>query len=131
VEGPSTLISQTRPPSDLACSRVNMCALPTRHHEAAKVSATQIIPRSYYILKASPFLKMLRPCLPRAGLLLKSFRRGLRSLPPLSHNFQDGVPGLLSPAGFDMAWTQYQSLMIEKLDALTVGTPITLPRDSP
>jgi Fe-Mn family superoxide dismutase len=37
------------------------------------------------------------------------------------HDFREGVPGLLSPAGFDMAWTQYQSLMLEKLSNLTAG----------
>lgn len=80
--------------------------------------------RSCNNLKASSYPTMLRPCLPRAGNLLKSSRRGLRTLPMLRHNFSDGVPGLLSPAGFDMAWTQYQSLMIEKLNTLTAGMRI-------
>ncbi|KAF8863397.1 manganese and iron superoxide dismutase [Acephala macrosclerotiorum] len=66
---------------------------------------------------------MLRPRLPRIGLALRSFRRSIHNVPPLSHNFTEGVPGLLSPAGFDMAWTQYQSLMCQKLTDLTAGGP--------
>lgn len=75
---------------------------------------------------------MLRPRLPRAGNVLRSFqKRGLRTLPMLNHDFSNGVPGLLSAAGYDMAWTQYQSLMIQKLDALTVGMKTTpLPANS-
>jgi hypothetical protein len=64
---------------------------------------------------------MLRPTLPRIGRALGTFRRSLHSVPPLTHNFQEGVPGLLSPNGFDMAWTQYQNLMVEKLNVLTAG----------
>jgi hypothetical protein len=69
---------------------------------------------------------MLRPTLvPRIGrsLTLRPFRRSLHQVPPLAHDFSnEGIPGLLGPAGFDMAWTQYQSLMVEKLNSLTVGT---------
>lgn len=71
---------------------------------------------------------MLRPALPRIGRSLRIgqsnriFRRYLHSVPPLPFEFKDGVPGLLSPAGFDMAWTQYQTLMVEKLNTLTAGT---------
>ncbi|KAH8815196.1 Manganese/iron superoxide dismutase [Xylogone sp. PMI_703] len=61
---------------------------------------------------------MLRPRLPRIGF---SLRRALHQVPPLTHDFRNGVPGLLSPAGFNMAWTQYQSLMVEKLNNLIVG----------
>ena len=42
-------------------------------------------------------------------------------MPPLAHDFRNGVPGLLSPEGFDIAWTQYMTLMMEKLNALTAG----------
>jgi Fe-Mn family superoxide dismutase len=66
---------------------------------------------------------MLRPRLLRIGLSLRTFRRSVHShqLPLLKYDFSGGIPGLLSPAGFDMAWTQYQSLMIEKLSNLTAG----------
>ena len=76
---------------------------------------------------------MLRPALPRIGHSLRItnppriFRRTLRTrhVPILSHDFTNGVPGLLSPAGFDMAWTQYQELMVERLNVLTAGRLIT------
>lgn len=48
-------------------------------------------------------------------------RRCLHSLPALPHTFRDGVPGLLSADGYEMAWTQYQSLMLEKLNSLVAG----------
>lgn len=46
-------------------------------------------------------------------------------LPRLAHDnvFKtQGIPGLLTPESFDMAWTQYQSMMIDKLNSLTQGT---------
>jgi hypothetical protein len=65
---------------------------------------------------------MLRPTLPRIGHSLRTFRRSLHNVPPLTHDFREsGIPEFLSPAGFDMAWTQYQSLMVEKLNVLTAG----------
>lgn len=48
-------------------------------------------------------------------------RRSIHQLPPLEQ-FQDGIPGLMTPDGFRIAWTEYQSLMLEKLNALTAGT---------
>jgi Fe-Mn family superoxide dismutase len=51
-----------------------------------------------------------------------SLRRSIHHIPPLSHDFTDGVPGLLSAGGFDMAWNQYMSLMMEKLNNLTAST---------
>lgn len=64
---------------------------------------------------------MLRPRLPRIGRALKTPHRSLHKVPLLTHDFSNGVPGLLSPAGFNIAWTQYQSLMVEKLNTLTDG----------
>lgn len=64
---------------------------------------------------------MLRPRLPRIGLSLRTSRRSLHHVPLLTHDFSNGVPGLLSAPGFDIAWTQYQSLMVEKLNVLTAG----------
>ncbi|KAK2628231.1 hypothetical protein QTJ16_002877 [Diplocarpon rosae] len=64
---------------------------------------------------------MLRPLLPRSRQCLRAFRRSLHSVPDINPVFRDGVPGLLSPAGFDIAWTQYQSLMVEKLNNLVAG----------
>jgi superoxide dismutase, Fe-Mn family len=47
-------------------------------------------------------------------------------IPALPHDetyAEHGVDGLLSPEGFDLAWTQYQSMMIEKLNIMTMGMP--------
>jgi Fe-Mn family superoxide dismutase len=52
---------------------------------------------------------------------MRQQRRTLFQVPSLGTDYTDGVPGLLSPAAFDMAWTQYQSLMVEKLNVLTAG----------
>ncbi|KAL2863550.1 mitochondrial 37S ribosomal protein mS42 [Aspergillus lucknowensis] len=51
--------------------------------------------------------------------------RGLHQVPQLTYNSQykeNGVPGLLSPEAFDFAWTQYQSLLVDKLNLLTQDT---------
>ncbi|KAE8150539.1 Manganese/iron superoxide dismutase [Aspergillus avenaceus] len=51
--------------------------------------------------------------------------RGLHHVPKLTHDAQfkaSGVPQLLSPEAFDFAWTQYQSLLINKLNLLTQDT---------
>lgn len=68
---------------------------------------------------------MFRPRLriPRVGLARPALRRSMHHIPPLPHDFREGVPGLLSPDGFDMAWTQYMTVMLEKLNALTAGMP--------
>lgn len=67
---------------------------------------------------------MFRPRLriPRAGLARPIQRRSMHHVPSLSHDFRDGVPGLLSAQGFDIAWTQYMTLMLDKLNALVAGT---------
>ncbi|EPE29268.1 Fe,Mn superoxide dismutase (SOD), C-terminal [Glarea lozoyensis ATCC 20868] len=66
---------------------------------------------------------MLRPTLvPRIGrALFTQSRRSIQTVPPLAHDFRNGVPNLLSPGGFDLAWTQYQSYLVEKLNATTAG----------
>ena len=48
-------------------------------------------------------------------------RRSIHHVPLLQHDFSDGIPDLMSPAGFDLAWNQHQGLMVEKLNALTAG----------
>ncbi|KAF4636091.1 hypothetical protein G7Y89_g1987 [Cudoniella acicularis] len=72
---------------------------------------------------------MLRPTLPRIGRSLGIFRRSLHRVPLLAHEFSKGVPGLLSPSGFDVAWTQYQKLMIDKLNLLTAGQDSIPPKE--
>lgn len=64
---------------------------------------------------------MLRPGLARLGHSLRTFQRSLHNVPPLPHNFEGGIPEFLSPAAFDISWTQYQRLMVDKLNQLTVG----------
>ncbi|KAH6675527.1 Manganese/iron superoxide dismutase [Halenospora varia] len=65
---------------------------------------------------------MLRPTLPRIGHSLRVFRRSLHNVPTLQHSYKQGVPGLLSPLGFDIAWTKYQKLLVDKLNQITAGT---------
>lgn len=45
-------------------------------------------------------------------------------MPQLTHQAtfkQHGIPGLMSPDGFDLAWNQYQAMMVDKLNLLTGG----------
>ncbi|KAI0482364.1 Manganese/iron superoxide dismutase [Xylariaceae sp. FL0804] len=75
---------------------------------------------------------MLRPRLriPHVRGLLRQQRasaaiRGLHHMPPLSQFTkarEEGVPELLSPNAFELAWTQYQSFIIQKLNEMTAGT---------
>ncbi|KAH7328813.1 superoxide dismutase [Stachybotrys elegans] len=52
-------------------------------------------------------------------------RRHLHHVPTLPHDYsKEGVPNLMSPGGFALAWTDYMTLMVEKLNALTVGTEL-------
>jgi superoxide dismutase, Fe-Mn family len=66
---------------------------------------------------------MLRPRLriPRVRLAPGLRQRSLHTLPTLPHDFSEGVPGLLSADGFDMAWNQYMKHTLDKLNALTEG----------
>lgn len=47
-------------------------------------------------------------------------------MPSLTHAeafTKDGISGMLSAEGFDMAWHQYQGHIIDRLNTLTAGTP--------
>ncbi|KAI1142769.1 manganese and iron superoxide dismutase [Hypoxylon sp. FL0543] len=49
--------------------------------------------------------------------------RQIHHVPPLKQfDPEEGVPNLLSPQGFDIAWTQYMQYIIERLNATTAGT---------
>lgn len=48
-------------------------------------------------------------------------RRSIHHVPELPHDYSQGIPNLMSPGGFSIAWTEYMKLMVEKLNALTVG----------
>ncbi|TKA70283.1 hypothetical protein B0A55_06740 [Friedmanniomyces simplex] len=53
-------------------------------------------------------------------------RRALHHVPPLEFDetFKTkGIPGLISQHGYRIAWTDYQSLMVQKLNELTAGEP--------
>ena len=46
-------------------------------------------------------------------------------MPPLDNHAvieQNGVPGLLSPKGFNTAYTEYQGHIVDELNASTAGT---------
>lgn len=74
---------------------------------------------------------MIRPRLrlPRLGASLgvqsatnAAARRSYHNVPKLRHEFSEtGVPNLMSPAGFSIAWSDYMTLVTEKLNALTAG----------
>ncbi|KAI2635966.1 manganese and iron superoxide dismutase [Xylaria nigripes] len=71
---------------------------------------------------------MLRPRLriPRAGALLRHaalFKRSEHTVPGLDQfKAEEGVPGLLSPAGFSTAWSEYMHHITDKLNVITAGT---------
>lgn len=74
---------------------------------------------------------MLLPRLrvPRVGASLLSrtptafaSRRSVHNVPKLRYDYAEGgVPNLMSPAGFSIAWTDYMTLATEKINALTAG----------
>lgn len=51
-------------------------------------------------------------------------RRSIHHVPELPHDYSQGVPNLMSPGGFNIAWSEYMKLTVEKLNALTVGTSV-------
>jgi Fe-Mn family superoxide dismutase len=50
-----------------------------------------------------------------------SARRSLHSVPSLPHDFSQGVPKLMSPGGFALAWTDYMTVTLDKLNAMIAG----------
>jgi superoxide dismutase len=55
---------------------------------------------------------------------LRSQARGLHRIPQLQNDAYykaNGVPEFMSPEAFDFSWTQYQTLLIDKLNLLTQG----------
>ena len=47
--------------------------------------------------------------------------RWSHTLPELNLNESHGVPGLLSPQGFKLAWTDYQRLLLTRLNSMVQG----------
>ena len=55
---------------------------------------------------------------------IRSQARGLHRIPQLQHDAyykENGVPEFMSPEAFDFSWTQYQTLLVDKLNLLTQG----------
>ncbi|GAB7354726.1 hypothetical protein MBLNU459_g5141t1 [Dothideomycetes sp. NU459] len=51
-------------------------------------------------------------------------RRDLHRVPPLEFDAdyaEHGIRGLLSPEGYNIAWTNYQALMVKRLNDITAG----------
>ncbi|KAK4553007.1 hypothetical protein LTR86_009931 [Recurvomyces mirabilis] len=70
------------------------------------------------------------PACTRASIIpqtrLPQQQRRAHHVPPLTFDEtfrQDGIPGLLSDQGFRIAWTDYQALLVQKLNELTAGEP--------
>lgn len=42
-------------------------------------------------------------------------------MPVSRHDERVGVPNLLSPEGYDLAWTQHMALMLNRLNQLVAG----------
>lgn len=59
--------------------------------------------------------------LPRVRLAPGLRQRSLHTVPTLDHDFSEGVPGLFSADGYDMAWTQTMDHTLNKLNALVAG----------
>ncbi|KAH7355851.1 Fe superoxide dismutase-like protein [Pyrenochaeta sp. MPI-SDFR-AT-0127] len=57
---------------------------------------------------------------------MPSMARSLYSVPTLANHVElqhNGVPGLLTPKGFQLAYTDYQQHMVDELNESTAGTP--------
>lgn len=58
-----------------------------------------------------------------AAASIAAQRRWQHYLMPLRDNFeQKGIPNFLSPGSINMAYTEYQTYILEKLNALVAGT---------
>ncbi|KAK6614476.1 superoxide dismutase [Botrytis cinerea] len=67
---------------------------------------------------------MFRSRFPRIGRSVqKNFIRSIsQHIPPLKHDFSNGIPEFIGPQAFELAWTSYQKLMVDKLsDAIAGG----------
>ncbi|KAI9650161.1 hypothetical protein NHQ30_000174 [Ciborinia camelliae] len=68
---------------------------------------------------------MFRSRFPRIGLSVKKnfFRSFSHHVPPLKHDFTQGIEEFIGPGAFDLSWTSYQKLMVDKLTDATAGKP--------
>ncbi|KAL1303678.1 hypothetical protein AAFC00_007032 [Neodothiora populina] len=73
---------------------------------------------------SSPAASILPRATIASSLRQRRERRELHQVQQLSYEkefVEHGVPGLLSRDGFDISWTKYQALMMEKLNEITAG----------
>ncbi len=61
------------------------------------------------------------PRVPRVGLSQPLSRRWKHHIPTLNYDIKDGIPRFLSPPAVGIAWSDYMTLMIEKLNNMTAG----------
>ncbi|TEY50430.1 hypothetical protein BOTCAL_0276g00110 [Botryotinia calthae] len=68
---------------------------------------------------------MFRSRFPRIGRSVqKSFIRSIsQHIPPLKHDFSNGIPEFIGPQAFELSWTSYQQLMVDKLSDAIAGVP--------
>lgn len=115
---------------------------PSQVHQGEKrrpAPHTRLAPRIALLPSTHPSQIMLRPRLripsaarPRFGAPVQSpllplayqtrSRHTLRPLHYENEALQNGIPDFLSPTAFKIAWTQYQTHLLEKLNNLTAGT---------
>lgn len=69
---------------------------------------------------------MLRPRLFRIPPFPRVCRRNL-NVPSLQNNLENGIKDFLSPMAVNIAYNEYQSLMLYRLNGLTAGTPLSWP----
>jgi len=113
------------------------------HHHARRHTYTH----TYNMLRPRLIRAPLRPRLSSAPaqsrlLPLACQARSLHSVPPLDYNLKneavtEGLGDFLSPSAFNISWTQYQTHILERLNALTHGMSssslspsVSAPRDS-
>ncbi|KAF7915756.1 uncharacterized protein EAE98_009367 [Botrytis deweyae] len=68
---------------------------------------------------------MFRSRFPRIGRSVqKNFFRSIsQHVPPLKHDFTNGIPEFIGPQAFELSWTSYQKLMVDKLSDAIAGVP--------
>ncbi|KAJ8070429.1 hypothetical protein OCU04_000803 [Sclerotinia nivalis] len=68
---------------------------------------------------------MFRSRFPRIGhSVQRNFIRSFtQQVPPLRHDFTNGIREFIGPQAFELSWTAYQKLMVDKLTDATAGIP--------
>ncbi|KAI1845275.1 hypothetical protein JX265_005430 [Neoarthrinium moseri] len=97
-----------------------------RHHFELLVlrRASRILPPQHNHTMFRTRLRIPRVSLPRQRPAAAVFRRSLHDVPTVGYSGAEGIPGLLSPDGFDLAYTQYMQFVTEKLNSLIADTDL-------